>query len=138
MLTMRSIYADIPDELWDRIQWLLPSPPVSRGRKGGRPPLPDRVVFSGIVYRLRTGCQWEALPKEFGSGSTCFRRFKKWQAAGVFKLIHREMVRHYDNEVGLDLDWSSLDSASIKAPKGGTSQGPIPPIVPNSARSGIF
>jgi hypothetical protein len=62
-------------------------------------------VLSGILYRLRTGCQWEAIPKEFGSGSTCYRRFRKWQHAGVFELMHREMLRYYDDKVGLEWDW---------------------------------
>jgi transposase len=61
MLNMESTFADISDELWDRVQWLLPTPPVRRNHKGGRPPTPDRVVLSGILYRLRTGCQWEAI-----------------------------------------------------------------------------
>src|ERR1700732_5371876 len=68
MPNMASKFADISDELWDRVQWLLPTPPVRRHHKGGRPPTPDRVVLSGILYRLRTGCQWEAIAKEFGSG----------------------------------------------------------------------
>jgi transposase len=59
---MESKFADISDELWDRVQWLLPTPPVRRNHKGGRPPTPDRVALSGILYRRRTGCQWEASP----------------------------------------------------------------------------
>ena len=49
MLNMESKFADISDELWDRVQWLLPTPPVRRNHKGGRPPTPDRVVLSGNV-----------------------------------------------------------------------------------------
>jgi putative transposase len=100
-------------------------PPVRRNHKGGRPPTPDRVVLSGILYRLRTGCQWEAIPKEFGSGSTCYRRFRKWQQAHVFELMHREMLRYYDDKVGLEWDWTSLDSAS-KSAKRGDLTGPKP------------
>ncbi|MHB8566791.1 MAG: transposase [Nitrososphaerales archaeon] len=39
----------------------------------GRPPVPFRRVLDGILYFL---CQWKALPKEYGSGSTCHRRFQ--------------------------------------------------------------
>jgi len=137
MLNLESKFAGISDEFWDRVQWLLPTPPVRRNHKGGCPPTPDRVVLSGILYRLRTGCQWEAIPKELGSGSTCYRRFKKWQQAHVFELMHREMLRYYDDKVGLEWDWTSLDSANIKAPKGGTSQAPTPPIAPSSAPNGM-
>jgi transposase len=44
--------------------------------------------MAGIQYRLRTGCQWDAIPKEFGSGSTCYRRFVEWRKAGVFYMMH--------------------------------------------------
>ncbi|HEY6534578.1 MAG TPA: transposase [Candidatus Nitrosocosmicus sp.] len=36
-------------------------------------------MIDGILYVLRTiGCQWKMLPKEYGSGSTCHRRFQEW------------------------------------------------------------
>lgn len=65
-------FFDVPDDLWSRIEPLLPpEPPKPRG---GRPRVPDRVAFAGILYRVRTGCQWKALPVDFGSGSTCHLR----------------------------------------------------------------
>lgn len=84
-----------------------------------------RVVMAGILYRLRTGCQWKALPNDFGSGSTCHLRFQKWVKLGVFAAIHRELVAYYHGRRGAALKWSSLDSASVKAPKGGTSRDQI-------------
>jgi transposase len=48
--------------------------------------------MAGILYRLRTGCQWKALPNDFGSGSTCHLRFQKWVELGVFAAIHRELI----------------------------------------------
>jgi putative transposase len=89
----------------------------------------------GILFRLRTGCQWDAIPAEFGSRSTCYRRFVEWTKAGVFKMMHVEMLLYYDEKRGIDWTWSSLDSASVKAPKGGTSQVPTLPIAPSSAPS---
>ena len=44
----------------------------------GRPVVSYRKVLDGIVFVLRTGCQWKMLPKEYGSGSTCHRRFQQW------------------------------------------------------------
>jgi hypothetical protein len=69
--------------------------------------------MSGILYRLRTGCQWDAIPAEFGSRSTCYRRFVEWTAAGVFKMMFIEMLLYYHQERGIDLAWASLDSASV-------------------------
>jgi transposase len=130
-------YADIPDDLWDRLKQWLPAP-RPRNPRGGRPPVPDRKVFAGIVYRLRTGCQWDALPSEFGSGSTCYRRFAQWSAAGVFEKLHAEMLHYYHQERGIDWDWASLDSAIVKAPKGGSSLVPTRPIARSWAASATF
>lgn len=96
-------------------------------------PVPDRVVMSGILYRLRTGCQWDAIPSEFGSGSTCYRRFVEWTEAGVFRMAYVEALLFYDDERGIAWEWASLDSASVKAPKGGSTRAPIRPIAESSA-----
>jgi|SRR5579884_1511141 len=128
---MERSFAAIPDELWDRVAVWIPK--RRRSPKGGRPPVSDRVAMSGILYRLRTGCQWDAIPAEFGSRSTCYRRFVEWTKAGVFQMMYVEMLLFYDEQRGIDWTWCSLDSASVKAPKGGTSPGPIPPIAASSA-----
>ena len=133
---MDTRFSDLPDELWNNIKVWIPERP--RNPKGGQTPIDDRRVMAGIVYRLRTGCQWDAIPKEFSSGSTCFRRFKEWRGAGVFAMAHVEGLLYYDAKVGIAWDWASLDSASVKAPKGGTSPVPTRPIARNSAQNGTF
>jgi transposase len=65
----------IPDELWDEIKIILPA--EKPNKTIGRPVVQFRKVLDGIVYILRTGCQWKMLPKEYGSGSTCHRRFQQ-------------------------------------------------------------
>jgi putative transposase len=66
----------IPDELWYKIRIILP--PEKLINTIGRPTVPFRKVLDGILFVLRTGCQWKMLPKEYGSGSTCHRRFQQW------------------------------------------------------------
>jgi hypothetical protein len=61
----------IPDELWAELQPLLP--PEKPPGTPGRPVVPVRQVLDGVLYVLRTGCQWKALPRKYGSGSTCHR-----------------------------------------------------------------
>jgi transposase len=128
---MDNEFFDVPDKLWARIEPLLPPEPPKP--LGGRPRVPDRVALAGMLYRLRTGCQWKALPKEFGSGSTCHLRLQQWERAGVFAKIHAELLRYYHKKRGLRLDWSSLDSATVKAPKGGATQVATRRIGRNSA-----
>jgi transposase len=110
-------FRDLPEALWRRLEPLIPK--HRKGTRRGRPRVADRRVMAGIVYRLRTGCQWKALPGEFGSGSTCHLRMQQWTGAGVFRAIFSELVRYYDQRRGVSWRWASLDSAMVKAPKGG-------------------
>src|ERR671912_1652872 len=83
----------VPDTLWALIAPLLPERPPRP--KGGRPPLDDRKVLEGIVFVLRTGIPRASLPKQMGCGSgmTCWRRLRDWQAARVFERLHRVLLR---------------------------------------------
>jgi transposase len=72
----------ISDELWQRIEPLLPAPKPKK--KSGRPRMDDRKAMSAIFYVLRTGCQWQALPRSLGASSTVHDRFQEWRDAGVF------------------------------------------------------
>ena len=67
---------EVSDSFWERVEPLIPKPQrnlnVAYKRKpgGGRKPIPPRRIFEAIMYVLRTGCQWKALPKEiYGSPS---------------------------------------------------------------------
>ncbi len=57
----------MPDELWARIEPLLPQV-KRRYRYPGRKRLDDRKVLSGILFVLYTGIPWEFLPRSWGSG----------------------------------------------------------------------
>ena len=107
----------IPDPLWNEISLILPSEKPNNAI--GRPAVPFRKVLDGILYILRTGCQWKMLPKEYGSGSTCHRRFQQWSSSKVFQKLWTRLLKEYDRVVGIQWNWQSLDSVSVKAPLGG-------------------
>ena len=107
----------IPDKLWDEIRNILPKEKPSK--TVGRPIVPFRKVLDGILYILRTGCQWKLLPREYGSGSTCHRRFQEWVQLDVFRKTWIRLLKIYDNLIGIRWTWQSLDSISIKSPLGG-------------------
>ena len=117
-------FGHISDKLWAVFLRYLPPEPLPDRR--GRPSVPFRQVLGGILYRLRTGCQWKAIPAEFGSGSTCHRRFQEWQHLGLFEKVWAHQVRLYDQKRSIAWDWQSLDSAIIPAPLGGTKTGKNP------------
>ena len=87
--------------------------------------MPFRRALDGILYVLRTGCQWKALPKEYGSGSTAHRRFQQWVNEGVFQKLWVRLLQRYDETKGIKWKWQSLDSSSVKSPLG-EKTGPNP------------
>ena len=110
----------IPDKLWDEFKKILPREKPSK--TVGRPIVKYRLVLDGILYVLRTGCQWKMLPTEYGSGSTCHRRFQEWNKLDTFKKMWIKLLKVYDKEVGINWTWQSIDSISIKSPLGGRKQ----------------
>jgi transposase len=108
---MEAMFEDVSDAVWEQLQRRLPN---ARAKPlGGQPRFSDRVAFAAIVYGLRTGCLWKALPAHFSSGSTCHLRLQPWMKAGVFENIFRELVRFYDNRRGIQWKWTSLDGATV-------------------------
>ena len=108
----------IPDTLWERMEPLLPKR-KRRRRYPGRKPLEWRRVMDGIFYVLRTGCQWKAAPREFGSGSSLHRYFQQLVAAGLFERLWKLALEEYDALKGIQWEWQSIDGAMTKAPLGG-------------------
>lgn len=112
-----SRFHQIPDAVWDRMEPLLPNYRVNPF--GGRPRLALRNVANGIFYVLITGCQWKAMPRQFGSGSAIHAYFQEWVAWGVFDKLWKIALEEYDELHGIDWEWQSLDGALTKAPLGG-------------------
>lgn len=127
---------EIPDDLWKLIKPHLP--PDKLPGTNGRPRVLNRVVLNGILFVLRTGCQWKMVPREYGSGSTCHLRFQTWVRQGVFEKIWRACLKHYDDLKGIDWRFQSMDSATVSAPvKGGMKLEKTRQIEENWAPSGI-
>jgi transposase len=123
---------EVSDEFWVKVEPLIPVRQRSKERKyrrkpgGGRKPMPACQIFSAIVYVLRTGCQWKALPKEFGSASAIHKHFQQWHRAGFFLALWRSGLAEYDDLEGIAWDWQSIDGAMVKAPLALTCVGPNP------------
>ncbi len=82
--------------------------------------------MEGILYVLRTGIPWRALPRCFGPATTVHDRFQEWSRAGVFDRLWERCLLAYDDEVGIAWTWQSIDGAMTKAPLGGEATGPNP------------
>ncbi|WP_085963836.1 IS5 family transposase [Paraburkholderia phenoliruptrix] len=118
----------LDDELWALIEPLLPPPKPRRTRYPGRKPLDNRAVLTGIFFILQTGLRWDLLPREMGCGSgmSCWRRLRDWQAAGVWEQLHEVLLARL--RTADQIDWSRVivDSSSIRAVGSGPKTGPNP------------
>jgi len=101
-MTKRKIGRDykISTEFWNKIKPLLPLPKPKK--KAGRPRKDDKKIMSGIIYVLRTGCQWKALPRFYGAPSTVHDRFQEWRRSGLFERMWKTGLMEYDNKKGLE------------------------------------
>ena len=121
----------LTDELWQRIEPLLP--PKRPKPKGGRPTVPDRVALTGILFVLRTGIQWEFLPKEMGCcGMTCWRRLRDWQIAGIWQRIWHSFLNILGQADAIEWQRAIVDSSSVRAVFGGRPPAQTPRIAPKT------
>ena len=125
---------ELPDPVGERMEPLIPP----RWSRVGRPRSVDfRRISEGILYVLRTGVPWQAVPRErFGPPSTVYYYFSKWVKAGVFERLWAEALTIYDDLQGREWTWQSIDGALTKAPLGGRRLGPIPRTGASKAPNG--
>ncbi len=128
----------VSDDLWKQIEPLLPPLPP-RSPKGGRPPVQHREALAGIVFVLRTGIPWQALPTEMncGSGSTCWRRFAAWTRLSVWSKLHVLLLATLGRAGAVNLERAVIDSASVRAVFGGRTPVPIRRIVRKQAANAM-
>lgn len=127
---------ELPDEVWERMEPLIPP---KKGKVGHPRTVDLRRITEGIFYVLRTGIQWQAVPRErFGPPSTVYYYFSQWVKADVFEKLWAEALAVYDDLKGLEWTWQSVDGAITKAPLGGAIRAPIPRTVVRKAPSEAF
>ncbi len=126
----------VPDALWARLEPILADvdPPAPTGRKR----IDQRKALDGIIYQLRTGCQWNVLPREFGDDSSVHRTFQRWVDCGIFDRIWAVIQEACEDLNGCDWEWQAADAAlgkarSAAAHQGGTRLVRIPLTAPSAA-----
>ncbi len=116
---------EVPDRLWEQIEPILledaPPPPKSHG---GRDRIDWRAALNGIIFRLRSGCQWNKLPKHFGDDSSVHRWFQRWCRNGVFAKVWAVLVEHCDEFGAVQWRWQAADAMLGTARFGGEKDGP--------------
>jgi putative transposase len=123
---------EVTDEFWEQVRPLIP--PAPSHAKGGRPRLSDRRAFEVIVYVLRTGIQWNALPRELAASSTVHERFQEWERAGFFQALWQAGLSEYEDLVGIQWEWQAADGVMRHPP---LSVRPRPEPIPLIAANGV-
>jgi len=112
---------EIPDAMWQKIEPILRDfwPQKPTGRRVAN----WRKMLNGIIFRMRTGCQWDQLPEKFGPKSTVHDWFQRWSAGGIMARIWRVLTEACDELGGVDWQWQSADAWLGKARFGGEKDG---------------
>ena len=127
---------EISAAFWELVEPLIPTDTrdphkvYRRKRGGGRiPKYSNRLYFSAIVYVLRTGIIWNALPREKFEGlssSALHQKFQQWAAAGLFEKLWQRGLAEYDELQGISWEWQAADGSNLEAPLAQESVGPNP------------
>lgn len=108
----------VTDELWEEIESLFPT--YERSPKGGRPPVENRVVFTCLVFMLKTGIGWRDMPSELGACERTVRqRLKEWSEQGLWSKIFHQLLAKLNAVGAVDLADVLIDGGLVKAPCGG-------------------
>ena len=107
---------ELTEAQWLKIERLLPKEKPSP--RGGRRRIDDREVIEGIFWVLRSGARWKDLPREYPSATTCWRRLREWEDAGVWLSIWRAFLSELDDEGQLNWHEVFADGTFASAKKG--------------------
>lgn len=126
----------VPEVLWVEIEGLLPRP-RRRFRYPGRKRLDDRRCLEGILYVLRYGIPWRALPRieGFPSGQTCWRRLDEWEQAGVWNALMQRLQARLEQAERIDWGRAVADASLVAVKKGAPKRARARPIEGNRHRS---
>ena len=115
---------EVPDELWQHVEPILE---VRYPRAStGRPRADFRPILNGVIFRLRSGCQWNHLPEKYGDDSTIHRWFQRWVDDGVLDEVWAVVLRACDDLGAVDWRWQAADCVMNKSRFAGDHRGKNP------------
>ena len=86
----------------------------------------QRKMLEGVIFRMRSSCQWNHLPKELGDDSTIHRTFQRWVEGGVLERVWAVLIEECQELDGVNWEWQSADCLMGKARFGGALLDAIP------------
>jgi len=120
-----------PSDLSDA-QWTMLAPLVPAVRPGGRPRAhPDRALIDAMLYVLRGGIAWRALPHDYPPWKTVYHYFRVWRLDGSWEWMNAQLCVETRVRAGRSAEPSAaiLDSQSAKTTEKGGPAGGMGPSV---------
>jgi len=123
----------VDDVLWARVEAVLAEfdPPARFGPER----IDQRKALDGVIYRMRSGVQWNQLPREFGDDASVHRTFQRWVKRDVIGRLWALLVGACEELGGVDWQWQSFDGVMGKARHGGIKSDRTQPTGRRTARN---
>jgi putative transposase len=120
MQTLKDYPSNLTEKQYQFIEHLMPEV-----NKRGRKPIDRHWVLNGILYVVRTGCQWRFLPSDFPNWNTVYGNFRKWKKLGILDKILDFLNQEVRKASGKKATPSIaiIDSQSIRTAEGGEERG---------------
>ena len=117
----------VDDALWAKAEAVLKE--LDLPARFGPERVDHRKALDGVIYRGRSGIQWDQLPREFGDDSSVHRTFQRWVGLGVMERLWALLVGECQELGGVNWEWQSFDCALGKARNGGIKSERTQPTV---------
>lgn len=104
---------EVPDALWEIVSKVLAT--YDPAPKMGRPRVDQRKALNGVIFRMRTGCQWNYLPEKFGTDTSIYRAFRRWEKLGILDILWAILLVRCEELQGVDWQWQAADGCLGKA-----------------------
>ncbi len=95
---------------------LPPSPPIGCDRE-----VDLRRIVNGILYVVRSGCQWRMLHKDYEHWNTTYGYYRRWRNDGTWQAVHDALRQRVRCQEGREATPSAaiLDSQTVKTTEKG-------------------
>ncbi len=117
---MKLYDSDVTDAQWEALEPYV----KKRKRRGPKSRTDLRLVVNGIFYRLRTGCQWRMLPKEYGKWEKVSAYWYRWSKSGLWETINTALREALREKAGRKRQPTAaiIDSQSVKTAQKGAPE----------------
>ena len=90
-----------------------------------------RWMIEGMLYRMRVGCPWRDLPKQFGRWNSIYKKFNAWSSASKWLSVFNKLVSDPD------VEWEFLDGSYVKAHQHSAGAATAQPQAIGKSRAGL-